>query len=400
MQAKVGDFAFALAPENLGGFLDRKLSSLVRNTALETQVQDQLGDAFWRTRMEKVLGVTIVGLDRNQGLITVDLNPSFVTIIDDLQLVGLIDLDHNVILDPIHQDFFTDKLLKALQAIGNPPVARNNPNPLIRRALGQIGRGARSTLHSPTADFLWNVSSMVNVNVPRDLDLVQAEVHDHLLVRQRALNDTQWQAWRDALTHRAWLVWGPPGTGKSTTVRAIMIGAVLEAYRSGRPLRVLLSASTYTAIDNVLLDVAEDLAMLLPGGCEVYRVRSRYQPAPGNIGHAIDVEINRWNPSEAMQNLRHCLQSATNRVVVGAPPEQVYNLLTCNNDSPQAPWFDLIVIDEASQMDVAHAVLPLCSVADGGTVILTGDPLQLPPIHHAEAPKNRENMVGSQVRQL
>ena len=59
---------------------------------------------------------------------------------------------------------------------------------------------------------------------------------------------------------------------------------------------------------------------------------------------------------------------------------------------------DLIVIDEASQMDVGHAVLPLCGVAANGSVVLAGDPMQLPPIHQAEAPTGLENLVGSVYR--
>ena len=58
-------------------------------------------------------------------------------------------------------------------------------------------------------------------------------------------------------------------------------------------------------------------------------------------------------------------------------------------------WFDLIIIDEASQIDVAHAILPLCAIAAGGSVILAGDPNQLPPIHQAEPPLGLENLVGS-----
>ena len=46
-------------------------------------------------------------------------------------------------------------------------------------------------------------------------------------------------------------------------------------------------------------------------------------------------------------------------------------------------------------MDVAHAILPLCGVAVGGSVVLAGDPLRLPPIHQAEAPAGLENLVGS-----
>lgn len=208
------------------------------------------------------------------------------------------------------------------------------------------------------------------------------------------LNATQWQAWQDALTHRAFLVWGPPGTGKSRTVRAVVVGAVLEATQANRPLRVLVSAFTYKAIDNVLIDIANDLDAMLGGACPVYRVRSQYEAPPTGIASAVDVELNRYNPTPLVQQIRDDLANASDLLVVGAPPQQVHNLLMADNGSAQAEWFDLIIIDEASQMDVASAVLPLCGVATGGSVILAGDPMQLPPIQPAEAPVGLEHLVG------
>jgi hypothetical protein len=134
---------------------------------------------------------------------------------------------------------------------------------------------------------------------------------------------------------------------------------------------------------------------LLGGLCSTYRVRSHYQSPPTNIAPAIDVALNRANPSPTARDIQRHLQQADNLIVVGAPPEQVHNLLICHNGSAQREWFDLIVIDEASQMDVAHAMLPLCGIASTGSVVLAGDPLQLPPIHQAEAPIGLENLVGS-----
>jgi DNA replication ATP-dependent helicase Dna2 len=394
VKAKDGDFAFALAPEDCGGLLDRKVAAVLHGTALHQQLQNQLGNRFWHALMEELLGVTIVALDRNRQLLAVD--PATPAIVNALEAAGLVNLRQDVILDPVYRDFFTRKLLATLQAIGNPPIARNNPNPLVRRSTGQpMGGGARATAHTPCADYLWNLQTVAQAAVPRNLPAVQPDVQQRLLAQARSLNPTQWQAWQDALTHCAWLVWGPPGTGKSTTVRAIILGAVLEAQGAGRPLRVLLSASTYTAIDNVLLDVAQDIAALLPGGCDVLRVRSRFQLAPQNIAPAIDLELDRRNPSQGITNLRSRLQNSAGVLVVGAPPEQVYNLLTCNGDPAQAEWFDLIVIDEASQMDVAHAILPISGVASDGAVILAGDHFQLPPIHQAEPPTDLEGLVGS-----
>jgi DNA replication ATP-dependent helicase Dna2 len=46
-------------------------------------------------------------------------------------------------------------------------------------------------------------------------------------------------------------------------------------------------------------------------------------------------------------------------------------------------------------MDVAHAILPISTVASDGAVVLAGDPLQLPPIHQAEPPTGLKDLVGS-----
>ena len=395
VKAKVGDFAFALAPENMGGFLDRTVASVVRNTPMERWLRNRLGDYYWRARMENLLGITIIALDRNRGLLAMDADSRSPTILDRLETSGIVDLSQDVILDPVYREFFTAKLLTTLRAIGNPPSARNNPNPIVRQATGQTTRGARATAHTPSADYLWNVQAMAQVSVARNLTAVRPDVENRLCSQGRSLNHTQWQAWQDGLSHRAWLVWGPPGTGKSTTVRAIILGAILDAQRSGRPLRVLFSAFTYTAIDNVLLDVAQDIAALLSGACDVFRVRSGLQPAPGNIAPTIDLDLDRRNPSQGIQNLRGRLQDPTDLVVVGATPQQVHNLLTCNDDSAQAEWFDLIVIDEASQMDVGHSILPISGIAGDGAMVLAGDPLQLPPIHQAEPPTDLEELVGS-----
>lgn len=390
VKAKVGDFSFALAPEASPGYLDRKIAGVVHNTTFEARVRAQLNNGFWHTLVEDLAAVTIVGLDRNNGLIALDGNWRWPSFLEELQASGLANLDQNVILDPVHNDFFTRKLDATLRAIGNPPIASTNP--LVTRATGQTGARARRTrTQVPAAEFLWTPVTLAATAVPRNLSLIPSILNAHGL----GLNPSQSQAWHDALTHRARLIWGPPGTGKSRTVRAIACGAVIDAINRGHSIRVLLSALTYTAIDNVLLDVARDLAALVPGACDVFRIRSRYQSAPGNIAPTIDLDMDRRSPSPAIINLRTRLQNNSGAIVVGATPEQIHNLLTCNNDPATAEYFDLVLIDEASQMDVGHAILTISSIAAGGSVVLAGDPLQLPPIQQAEPPKGLENLVES-----
>jgi hypothetical protein len=391
VKAKVGDFSFAIAPESAPGLLDRKIAGVARNTPFETRVNQQLGNWCWTALVENLTCVTISGLDRNSGLIALDASArNWPTALDEFHASGLVNLDRDVVLDPVHNDFFTKKLEVTLKAVGNPAIAATNP--LVTRATGQAGASARRSRNQvPAAEFLWSPATLATSTVTRNLTNIPAQLAAHGL----DLNNWQWQAWQNALTHRARLVWGPPGTGKSRTVRAIAVGAVLESLASNRPLRVLVSAFTYTAIDNVLTDVAQDLAALAPGRCDVFRIRSQYQRPPGNIAPMIDLELSRALPSPALQALRTRLQQPGGTVVVGATSEQVHNLLTCENGRATNEFFDLILIDEASQMDVGHAILNIAGIAAGGSVILAGDPLQLPPIQQAEAPKGLEEMVGS-----
>jgi hypothetical protein len=173
-------------------------------------------------------------------------------------------------------------------------------------------------------------------------------------------------------------------------------GAVLEAHQQGRPIRVLVSASTYNGLDNVLLKVHEDLKALLPDGSYAFhRLRSYMQQRDAVVPAEIDVEVNKYAPSPELTALQGRLAGGQGITMVGATPEQTYNLLAAGGGANVREFFDLILIDEASQMDVGHAVLVLCSLATGGCVVLAGDPLQLPPIHQAVPPAGLEDTVGS-----
>ncbi|BDV41537.1 hypothetical protein GURASL_04600 [Geotalea uraniireducens] len=401
LKAKPGDFSFALSPAADQAFLDRKISRMVRGTPLDTQLQQQLGNRFWRATMEAITAVTVIALDRNRGLVALAPKDGMPGILDSIERHGVASFAADVTLDPTNTDFFTRKLSAsngsgALQVLANPPLAAQRANARAVAATGQAGcRGPRRTAHRPPADFLWNATAMSGATTTQAPAAIQARLVAYLQSAGRSLNPSQVHAWQHALTHRASLIWGPPGTGKSLTVRAVIVGAILDAQARGQTIRVLLTASTYTAIDNVLADAAGDIEALLPGQCDRFRVRSRFQEPSTNTPQLTDVEIDRGNPSPVLMGLKGELERPTRCVLVGGTPEQVYNLLTSNQGSACDERFDLILVDEASQMDVAHSVLPFCAIAANGSIVLAGDHLQLPPIHKAEPPAGLEDMVGS-----
>ena len=381
VKRKVHDFNVALVPEDQPLILDKTLASVVFRTPL----QDAFNDAF--RPMEKILGVRITGLDRERRLICVDFsNPRDLGTIGTLEQNGLLQLEHDVILDPTHTDFFTRKLSKCLTSIGNPVISRERPN--VRLALGQAGN-ARRAATTPVAEALWSAEQMANTAVDRDL----TGIRQALIAADMALNDSQWRAWETALTRRFRLLWGPPVQG-----RRVRCGTSPSA-----PFSVRNEAIGPFAFSCVRLPTRRWITLLLPvhaarqavmghTNVPVQRLRSSYRPIDPNVPADMDVGIARG--AVELRDLRNRLLAAQESVVVGATPEQVQNLATFDDNDAVQPMFDLILIDEGTQMDVAHAILPLCTIAPHGSVVVAGDWKQLPPIHQAEPPIGLEAMLG------
>lgn len=386
-RVRVGDFNFALAPEADPAFLESSFYAVAQRVGIRTQGYEG------RWRMHDATSVSVAGLDRSAGLIALDAGAyRRPTLLDDLERTGAVNLSRDVTLDPRHVDFFTPKLVGALRGLGNPPTAASNP--LVQRALGGFrwARPPRQTAHCPAADFVWDAAATQLTHSPRDVPLAR-----RLLEAEGArLNPSQWVALERALSRRLHLIWGPPGTGKSQTLRATLRGAMSEALERGRPLRILLSAFTWNAIDNVLYELLEELAgSHAASAVETHRLRSSsaLPDLPPEHAH-VDTLLEARNPSDRVLELRQRLLDNNGVTLVASTADQISNLLKVN-DANQEELFDLLVIDEASQMDVAHAVVAFSSLAEGASVILAGDPKQLAPIHQAEAPVGLEHLVGS-----
>ncbi|KQW52066.1 MULTISPECIES: DEAD/DEAH box helicase [unclassified Roseateles] len=218
-------------------------------------------------------------------------------------------------------------------------------------------------------------------------------------------------AQREALAlvgHSSAFLWGPPGTGKTTT-----LGVLLAEYLDTRPdARVLLLSTTNHAVD--LATLAVDKA-LQKGRREqhrpcVQRLGTRFDAAAyAGREHLIPTEdadliarlaraesqrpsardanaLKAW--ADRVAALRDELRAASLKVLrrcrlaAMTTTRAAFTLKSLRElSADDEPPFDLVVFDEASQVSLAHALvlMPL-----GHARLFAGDPQQLSPVLRSE----------------
>ena len=204
------------------------------------------------------------------------------------------------------------------------------------------------------------------------------------------------------LTEKIFLVQGPPGTGKSHTLGWAVLARMYAARAGGTSLRVAVSCQTHNAVSIVLASIADKLARLKdtaawPGLADVRLFK---------LGDEDDLSlspgIERLEAWEGRRELNQILGSSL--VVIGGTPGGLYKLMkqkTSNNRAENALWqekpFDLVILDEASQMNLPQALLASAWLQPEGQLIVVGDHRQMSPIlAHSWDDEDRLSAVATQ----
>jgi hypothetical protein len=199
------------------------------------------------------------------------------------------------------------------------------------------------------------------------------------------LNAEQEAAWRGVFEREVSVVWGPPGTGKTYLLAWMLIGIAAAAKRAGRPCRILVSAATHRAVVNVLVRIARELeASGIPNPLRVVKLAGRGSEADADLDGVGAEAV----PDTHLARILAASDAANEPVVVGSTVWSLWKQMRAMNGassddedgSPVRPLFDVVVIDEASQMKVADSLIALSSIRRGGRAILCGDDRQLAPI--------------------
>ncbi|MCC6127944.1 MAG: DEAD/DEAH box helicase, partial [Chlamydiae bacterium] len=181
------------------------------------------------------------------------------------------------------------------------------------------------------------------------------------LAERASLNSIQKQALLLPFLKNIGLIEGPPGTGKTHLLIWTLIALITHAKSIHRPIKILVTALSHQAIDQILLKLAQtfDEKEKIP----IWK-HGRFAGANG-VALLEDVKLLMQNKS----------------FILGATGFGVYQLF----EGKQFPRvFDWVIFDEASQMLPSYALLSL--VFGKGNALFYGDTQQLAPIVMADIP--------------
>lgn len=172
---------------------------------------------------------------------------------------------------------------------------------------------------------------------------------------------SQREAYQAIARQRVTAVWGPPGTGKTHFLASTILALADAHRRAGLPFRVLVNASTHAAIENLLRKIAEHQQQSKEKDRLALGKAKYWQGTTAFAEVVAEDELADW-------------LDLHDHAVLGATP------YSCLKKQEELQAFDLVVIDEASQVRVPESAIAVSLVGETGRLVLAGDHLQLPPI--------------------
>lgn len=380
----------ALQDESVPGFLDLRFRDIAPN--LQVPHQDR------NRRLADIFQASLIEYDRDTLTARIRLTDYGSTpgLRQQLFNNNLVNIQTATSLVAGAGPSMADRVRACLLAIGRPPIAAAAT--ATYQALGHApgvnppGNDAITT----ASRVLWDAAALAVEATPSSTTQIATALGAVMNVNWPC-NQSQQAAIQHCLAKRLSIVWGPPGTGKTTTAAALLAARILIAQAAQQPLRLLVTGPTYTAWEKLFADTLTLLARLNVVNVTCFRVYSASHQHHASLPHGVlpvtDVSASANNPD--FQTLVQHLDAPQGVVLVGAVAHQCYRIADQAYGSALYKAFDFAAIDESSQLDLGKALFPLCLLADTAEVVFFGDHLQMPPIVLTQPPSGAEWLVGS-----
>lgn len=369
--------------------------------SLGLSIQDDEGKL--RTPLHRVIAATLVSFDRANRRATVSFHARssyYDSLFNSLLAAGVLPVGKEplYLLDSVSYDD-SETTVEILREIGSPQCAKVAPE-----ALQAMGRAAASKLSkgqdadAPIARVLWGADALSKIEVRTPAE-AKALRNFATSANKNALNSSQGDAVEFCARHQLSVVWGPPGTGKTDTLTAFVHAVVRE--KVGR--KILLTGPNYRAVEELSGRLLANLDGDAHSTAQVFWVYSRSREPkdmPAVQGHLVAASLRLQDGSSEVSQLFASLANPNCTTIVSTTAHMVTRLTEKLLKSRVAPLFDLIVLDESSQVDVGLALRPLASLQPHGQLIVAGDHLQMPPITRLDPPLGAEYLVGSVQKYL
>ncbi|MDB4952330.1 MAG: hypothetical protein JWM27_4979 [Gemmatimonadetes bacterium] len=356
---RVGDFALVLTNEDTDGLVETDRQPWLRRKLMMELVEYDLAASPPRVVLASSSGFGAAVKD------------------------GAVHLDRVCVLDRASTDFSSARLIATLRRLG---AGDGEAAAVLSLLHGEAPAGFPQALSDDGArTLLEDASTRLDRSV---------------------LNPEQERA-RGAVFERACsVIWGPPGTGKTYLLAWTLLSLAASARAEGRPMRILVTSATHRAVVNVLVRMAREVE----GAGIAWPLRAVKLAGSGSEadaeldGCAVEVIADAKLPP-----LLESAEASGEPIVVGGTVWSLWKQMRAANaskdpaeddeaggeGSPVRPWFDVVVIDEASQVKVPDALIALSSLRAGGRLVLCGDDRQLAPVVRGSYGGEGDTLFGS-----
>lgn len=360
--------------------------------------------AAYRTPLYRVIAVSLLSFDRTNRQAVIQLRAAWNgvrNVFDALISSKILSVTNG----PIYllegpPPNFVDHTRRVLECVGDPPFAA--PAKEARIAMGMAASNRRPTgtdKSTPIAEVLWEANRLAEIDIRSDMEAKAiAEYAEN--ANGRPLNLSQKRAVYSCARKRLSLIWGPPGTGKTDTLTALIHSVVHEAQTNSRSKKILVTGPNYRAVEEIMSRLVTNLGKDSRCKCDLFMVYSRSRdpktlPSVGPYLNAFSLSLDPFNSD--CNRFAQSFRDPERVTIVGTTVHQVIKItkFITDNENPIQGLYDFVVIDESSQVEVVRAVQPLAVLKSTSQLVVAGDHLQMPPISQLEPPKNAEYLVGS-----